>query len=82
MCEQSLPDIPLSSGWDRDVTSAILHVISLAYYAIAAARGWAANSINARVRLPYVHLAKIAPCAFNSPWSSLTFSFRGSTPRE
>jgi putative transposase len=28
-----------------------LHVISLAHYAIAAARGWAANSINARVRL-------------------------------
>jgi len=28
-----------------------LHVISLAHYAITCARGWAANSINARVRL-------------------------------
>ena len=51
MCDQSLPNIPLPSGWDSGVKSAILHVISLAYYAIAAARGWAANSINARVRL-------------------------------
>ncbi len=51
MCDQSLPDIPLPSKWDKNVKSAILHVISLAYYAIAAARGWAANSINARVRL-------------------------------
>jgi len=32
----------------RNVKSAILHVISLAHYAIVATRGWAANSINAR----------------------------------
>ena len=30
---------------------AVICVISLAHYAIATARGWAANSINARVRL-------------------------------
>ena len=51
MSDQSLPDIPLPSGWAKNVRSAVLHVISLAHYAIVAARGWAANSINARVRL-------------------------------
>jgi len=39
------------SGWAKNVKSAILHVISLAHFAIVAARGWAANSLNARVRL-------------------------------
>ena len=29
---------------------AVLHVISLVQYAMVTARGWAANSINARVR--------------------------------
>ena len=51
MLDQSLPDIPVPSGWAKNVESAVLHVISLAHYAIAVARGWAANSINARVRL-------------------------------
>jgi hypothetical protein len=51
LSNQSLPDIPLPSGWAKNVRSAVLHVISLAHYAIVAARGWAANSINARVRL-------------------------------
>ena len=41
----------LSSRWAANVKSAVLHVISLGHYAIEAARGWAANSINARVRL-------------------------------
>jgi len=41
----------LPATWPRNVKSAILHVISLAHFAIAAARGWAANSFNARVRL-------------------------------
>jgi len=49
--DQTLPDIPLPSGWAKNVRSAVLHVISLAHCAIVAARGWAANSINARVRL-------------------------------
>ena len=51
MSDQSFPDIPVPSGWARNVKSAVLQVISLAHYAIVAARGWAANSINARVRL-------------------------------
>ena len=51
MLKQSLPEIPLPSGWAKNIKSAVLHVVSLAHYAIACARGWAANSINARVRL-------------------------------
>ena len=51
MSDQSLPDIPLPSGWTKNVKSGVLHVISLAHYAITCARGWAANSISARVRL-------------------------------
>jgi len=51
MCDQDIPDIPLPSGWPENVKSAVLYVISLAHYAITCARGWAPNSINARVRL-------------------------------
>ena len=51
MPDQTSPDVPLPSGWAQNVKSAVLHVISLAHFAIVAARGWAANSINARVRL-------------------------------
>ena len=51
MCGQAPSDIPLPSGWPDSVRSAVICVISLAHYAIATARGWAANSINARVRL-------------------------------
>ena len=46
-----MPDIPLPSAWAKRVRTSVLHVISLANFAIVAARGWAANSINARVRL-------------------------------
>jgi len=49
--DESLPNIPLPSGWAKNVKSAVLHVVSLAHHAITCARGWAANSINARVRL-------------------------------
>ena len=51
MCDRSLPDVPLPSGWASNVKSAVLHVISLAQHAMVTARGWAANSLNARVRL-------------------------------
>ena len=51
MTDQALPDIPVPSGWPKNVKSAVLHVISLVHFAIACARGWAANSINTRVRL-------------------------------
>ncbi|KPK51217.1 MAG: hypothetical protein AMK72_00105 [Planctomycetes bacterium SM23_25] len=51
MCKSSLPDVPLPSGWASNVKSAVLHIISLAQYAMVSVRGWAANSLNARVRL-------------------------------
>ena len=51
MSDQDVPNVPLPSGWPENVKSAVLYVISLAHYAITCARGWAANSINARVRL-------------------------------
>ena len=44
------PRIPLSKGWQGCVKSAVL-AIALAHYAIVYARAWAADSINARVRL-------------------------------
>jgi len=49
--DQALPDIPVPSGWAKNVKSFVLHVISLAHYPIVAARGWATNSISAHVRL-------------------------------
>jgi len=45
------PRIPLPKGWQGCVTTAVLHAIALAHYAIVYARAWAADSINARVRL-------------------------------
>jgi putative transposase len=45
------PRIHLPKGWQDGVKSAVLHAIALAHYAIAYARAWAADSINARVRL-------------------------------
>ena len=40
MSDQPLPDIALPSGWAKNVKTAVLHVISLAHYAIVSARGW------------------------------------------
>ena len=45
MCDQTLSSIALPLGWPDSVRSAVIYVISLAHYAIAYARGWAANSI-------------------------------------
>ena len=45
------PRIPLPKGWQGCVKSAVLHAIALAHYAIVYARAWAADSVNARVRL-------------------------------
>ena len=42
---------PLTKNWKRGIRSAVLNVISLVQFSIVYARGWAANSINARVRL-------------------------------
>ncbi len=45
------PRTPIPKGWQGCVKSAVLHAIALAHYAIVYARAWAADSINARVRL-------------------------------
>ena len=45
------PRIHLPKGWQDCVKSAVLQAIALAHYAIVYARAWAADSINARVRL-------------------------------
>ncbi len=45
------PRIQLPAGWFRHTRSAMLHVISLAQFALAYTRGWAVNSQVARVRL-------------------------------
>ena len=44
------PRIRLPKGWPHSVKAAVLHVISLAQYSIAYTRGWAAGSINPRIR--------------------------------
>ncbi len=41
--KQRRPRIPLPKSWPRQVKSAVLHVISLAHYAIVRARGQAAR---------------------------------------
>jgi hypothetical protein len=51
LCDPSFSDTPLPSGWSDSVRSAVIYVFSLAHYAITCARGWAANSATARVRL-------------------------------
>ena|GEM_PF-2746414 len=43
MSDQPLPDIPLPSGWAKNVKSAVLHVVSLAQVAIIDALGLAAK---------------------------------------
>ena len=45
------PRIRLPKDWQVGVKSAVLHAIALAHYAIVYARAWAADSLNARVRL-------------------------------
>jgi transposase InsO family protein len=44
-------EIPLPRGWLRCVKSAVLHVVSLARFATIHTRGWAADSLSARLRL-------------------------------
>jgi transposase InsO family protein len=51
MAHKQTPKVPLPKDWNKHVRSAILHVFSLAQYAVAYTRSWAANSPNARVRL-------------------------------
>jgi hypothetical protein len=42
---------PTSKGWPSHVKSGVLHIISLAHFSITHARGWAAKSVNASVRI-------------------------------
>jgi hypothetical protein len=51
MSGKAAPKIPLPRGWPTSVKSATLHVIALAQFAMTYARGWAADSVNTRVRL-------------------------------
>ena len=55
--------IPLPRGWSGRVTSAVLHVISLAQHAMAYTRSWAANCHIARLGLtPLCSRQCRAPC--------------------
>src|SRR5438128_1664706 len=47
----NLSAIPLPNSWSKRIRSAVLHVISLAQYAVVRTRSWAADSPNARIRL-------------------------------
>ena len=51
MRTQKPPRIPLPKGWPSHVKSGVLHIISLAHFSITHARGWAAKSVSARVRI-------------------------------
>ena len=42
---------PLPKGWPRRVRSAVVHSVSMAQASLTIARGWTANSANARIRL-------------------------------
>jgi hypothetical protein len=43
LAKPEAPQIPLPKGWQGCVKSAVVHVISLAHYAIVYARAWAAD---------------------------------------
>ena len=49
--KENAPRIALPRGWKNNIKSAMLHVISLAQFGMAYTHGWAANSINSRIRL-------------------------------
>jgi hypothetical protein len=48
--KSSWVEIPLPLDWLDSVKSGVLHVVSLARFAIIHTRGWAANSLSARLR--------------------------------
>jgi hypothetical protein len=58
--DQSLPDIPLPSGWAKNVKPAVLHIISLAHYAITCARGWQSTASTPEYGLPVIQLRRVA----------------------
>ena len=50
MCDQLLSDVRLPSGWTKNVKSAILHVLSLAQFALTYTRGWATDALSPHAR--------------------------------
>ena len=50
MSSETEPRVPLPKGWNKHVRSSLLHVISLAPFAVAYTRGWGADGINPRLR--------------------------------
>ena len=51
MAAKKPPTIALPKSWTKHVRTAMLHVISLAQYATAYTRSWAADSTNGRIRI-------------------------------
>ncbi len=49
MAAKKPPTIPLPKSWTKHVRAAMLHMISLAQYATAYTRSWAADSTNGRL---------------------------------
>ena len=51
MAAKEPPTIALLKSWAKHVRTAMLHVVSLAQYATAYMRSWAADNTNARLRM-------------------------------
>jgi len=51
MAASLAPRIPLPKGWTHHAREAVLHVISLAHFALAHAQGRASYCLDERVRL-------------------------------
>ena len=49
--KKNQPQISLPKSWNKFVKSGMIHVFSLAQYALIYSRSWAADSSNQRVRL-------------------------------
>ncbi len=64
--QKNPPRIPLPHGWSRSVKSAMLHVLSLAQYAMAYTHSWAVND------LPYLADRASSPCAHQTSCRSPT----------
>ena len=45
------PRLTVPKNWTHSIQAALVHVISLAQYALVYARSWAGNSTSTRVRL-------------------------------
>ncbi len=61
------PRISFPKSWPHNVKSAVLHVISLAHYAIVRARGWAEGSGGSRERFSAENERLSEECALLPP---------------